>query len=58
MGPRAIAKTQLKSKNQYEARNGKIARIPLEIREQLNCRLADGEPGNRLVEWLNSNLRS
>jgi len=38
-----------------KARNGKIARIPLEIREQLNCRLADGEPGNRLVEWLNSN---
>ena len=37
-----------------KARNGKIARIPHEIREQLNCRLADGEPGNRLVEWLNS----
>ena len=37
-----------------KARNGKIARIPLEIREQLNARLADGEPGNRLVEWLNS----
>ena len=36
-------------------RNGKIARLPLEIREQLNVRLADGEPGNRLVEWLNSN---
>ena len=37
-----------------KARNGKIARLPLDIREQLNCRLADGEPGNRLVEWLNS----
>jgi len=54
-----------------KARNGKIARLPpslqgkvlvagkergeLDIREQLNCRLADGEPANRLVEWLNSN---
>src|SRR5476651_1910754 len=38
-----------------KTRNGKIARLPLEIREQLNTRLADGEPGNRLVEWLNSN---
>jgi hypothetical protein len=26
----------------------------LEIREQLNRRLADGEPGKALVEWLNS----
>ena len=38
-----------------KTRNGKIARLPLQIREQLNARLADGEPGNRLVEWLNSN---
>jgi len=69
-----------------KTRNGKIARLPpslqrkvlvagkergkLEIREQLNTRLADGEPGeplgigaggksrkeaSRLVEWLNSN---
>jgi len=38
-----------------KTRNGKIARLPIEIREQLNRRLADGEPGNRLVEWLNSN---
>ena len=38
-----------------KTRNGKIARLPLEIRDQLNTRLADGEPGNRLVEWLNSN---
>jgi len=36
-------------------RNGKIARLPNEIREQLNTRLADGEPGSRLVEWLNAN---
>jgi hypothetical protein len=35
-------------------RNGKIARLPRAIREQLNCRLQDGQPGNQLVAWLNS----
>lgn len=36
------------------ARNGKIARLPREIREELNRRLADGEPGGRLLAWLNA----
>ena len=35
-------------------RTGKIARLPREIREQLNRRLEDGELGVNLVEWLNS----
>jgi hypothetical protein len=35
-------------------RNGKIARLPQAIREQLNRRLDDGEPGKRLVGWINS----
>lgn len=35
-------------------RTGKIARLPREIREQLNRRLQDGEAGVRLVDWLNS----
>jgi len=34
-------------------RTGKIARLPRDLREQLNRRLADGEPGIHLVEWLN-----
>ena len=34
--------------------NGKIARLPRDIRHQLSRRMADGEPGIRLVEWLNS----
>jgi hypothetical protein len=34
-------------------RNGKIARLPRTIREELNQRLEDGEPGVRLIEWLN-----
>ena len=35
-------------------RNGKIARLPRALRDELNRRLDDGEPGNRLVEWLNA----
>lgn len=34
-------------------RRGKIARLPKEIREELNRRLENGEQGARLVEWLN-----
>lgn len=34
-------------------RNGKIARLPRDLRNQLNRRLQDGEPGNQLVVWLN-----
>jgi hypothetical protein len=34
-------------------RNGKIARLPAAIRQELNQRLLDGQPGNQLVEWLN-----
>ena len=35
-------------------RNGKIARLPKPVRDTLNRRLRDGEPGKRLVEWLNT----
>ena len=35
-------------------RNGKIARLPRNIREQLNRKLEDGETGGRIVEWLNA----
>src|SRR4051812_20333522 len=34
-------------------RNGKIARVPVVVREELNQRLEDGELGERIVEWLN-----
>jgi hypothetical protein len=34
-------------------RLGKIARLPREIREELNVRLQNGEVGRVLVEWLN-----
>lgn len=35
-------------------RTGKIARLPLEIRQKLNERLHDGEMAKSLVAWLNS----
>lgn len=35
-------------------RNGKIARLPCHIREELNQRLQNGEQAIKLVEWLNS----
>lgn len=35
-------------------RNGKIARLPLAIREELNQRLQNGEQAKDMVVWLNS----
>ncbi len=35
-------------------RNGKIARLPRGIRDEVNRRLDDGEQGIKIVEWLNS----
>jgi hypothetical protein len=35
-------------------RKGKIAHLPLNIRETLNGLLCNGVPGNILVAWLNS----
>src|SRR5437667_1220681 len=35
-------------------RTGKIARLPYDIREQLNRRLQDGEQGKSILKWLNA----
>src|SRR4051812_461130 len=37
-----------------KTRNGKIARLPKDIREQLNHRLDNGWRGKKLVNWLNA----
>ncbi|MDR3456041.1 MAG: hypothetical protein P4N60_01235, partial [Verrucomicrobiae bacterium] len=34
--------------------NGKIGRLPRELREQLNRRLDQNEPGGRILDWLNA----
>jgi hypothetical protein len=36
---------------------GKIARLQQYLREQLNRRIEDGEPGRDLVDWLNPMAR-
>ena len=35
-------------------RNGKIARLPRPIREQINRRLENGEEAKHITEWLNT----
>ena len=35
-------------------RNGKIANLPIDLREQLNLRLLEGETGRELAAWLNA----
>jgi len=35
-------------------RNGKIAQLPVAVRDELNRRLDDGESGPRLLAWLNA----
>ena len=35
-------------------RNGKIARLPRNIREQINRRLQNGDKGAQIVAWLNT----
>ncbi|MCE9609886.1 MAG: hypothetical protein K8R23_06715 [Chthoniobacter sp.] len=35
-------------------RNGKIARLPRAVRQELNRRLHEGEQGKRLVMWMNA----
>jgi viroplasmin and RNaseH domain-containing protein len=37
------------------SRNGKIARLPAPLREQINLRLQNGEKGRDIIAWLNSN---
>ena len=38
-------------------RNGKIARLPLVIRQQLNQRLPNGESAQDLLSWLKPRIR-
>src|SRR5713101_3779194 len=47
-------KAQLTNPKLMTTRISKIARLPRDIREQLNRRLQDGELGQDLVVWLNS----
>jgi len=43
----------MKNKSITPLRKSKIARLPFEIREQLNRRLRDSEAGDSVLKWLN-----
>lgn len=36
------------------ARRGKIARLPLRLRTELNRRIRDGQPGSVILDWINA----
>jgi len=36
------------------ARVGKIARLPVALRDEVNRRLLDGQPGHKILAWLNA----
>ena len=38
----------------FMTRNGKIARLPQSIREEINGRLQNGEEGKQITDWLNT----
>jgi hypothetical protein len=42
-----------KENTSMSTRNGKIARLPFEIREEINHRLMNNEPAKNIVTWLN-----
>ena len=46
--------TMQNKENKFMARIGKIARLPRDIRAQLNSRLQDGEEGKNILPWLSS----
>ena len=41
-------------RNRRAALVGKIARLPLSIREEINRRLLDGEAGHKVLAWVNA----
>src|SRR6266446_1955006 len=47
-------RTTTPSSPMNHTRKGKIARLPDQIREQVNLRLHDNEPGETILQWLNS----
>jgi hypothetical protein len=53
-GPTGETQTDQPALPAARSRNGKIARLPLAVRQELNKRLQNGEQGKLLVEWLNS----
>ena len=53
INPAEEAQTSARRRAGGRGRTGKIARLPYALRQQLNRRMRDGEPGAKLLEWLN-----
>ena len=51
---KTLKNPRIPTPNSYPSMTGKIARLPHKIREQINRRLQDGEPGRLLLAWLNA----
>jgi hypothetical protein len=45
--------TYLKSNRKTQSRTGKVARLPHDVREELNQRLRDNVPGPKICKWVN-----
>ena len=51
---RGSAPGTVAERRSHRGRSLNIANLPAEIRDELNYLINDGDPGNELVEWLNS----
>ena len=51
--PSSTRKNQIQKPRYIMSRNGKIARLPGQNREEINRRLHDGEDGKKILGWLN-----
>jgi len=54
IAPSDATETSARARPAGRSRTGKIARLPLVIRQELNRRLQDGQPGPPLLDWLNA----
>lgn len=50
--PKPDTKRRMARKRQSLQRLGKVARLPIGIRDRLNAHMLDGWPGDKLLRWL------
>jgi hypothetical protein len=49
----AVEETRKTKKKNHRSSTGKIARLPKDVREELNRRLDDGQPSSEILPWVN-----
>jgi hypothetical protein len=50
----SASSSHVAERSRHGGRSLKIANLPSHVRDELNYRLSEGEPGNELIEWLNA----